>query len=217
MSAPRPSRRRLLALGASAPLLGAMGALGTLAGCTLNDAPRRDFHVLRDAGAGAAPPAKPAVIERALLVDVAASPTLYDSDHMVFSADGSSRSYFQFAQWSERPARSLLRLAEERLSAAGKFSTVALSSSGVRGDLLLTLRLDELYLDDARRPGRVHLAFTATLLDWRQRRLIARRSFSGTQDAATQDAAGLARSAGVVLGALLGELVDWAGASAAAG
>jgi len=214
MSAPRPGRRRLLALGATAPLL---GALGTLAGCTLNDAPRRDFHVLRDAGAGAVPPAKPTAIERTLLLDVAASPTLYDSDHMVFSADGSSRSYFQFAQWSERPARSVLRLAEARLSAAGKFSTVALSSSGVRGDLLLTLRLDELYLDDARRPGRVHLSFTATLLDWRQRRLIARRSFSGTQDAATQDAAGMASAAGVVLAALLGELVDWAGASATAG
>jgi len=152
----------------------------------------------------------------ALLLDLAASPTLYDSDHMVFSADGISRSYFQFAQWSERPARSLLRLSESRLAAAGKFSSVASSSSGLRGDLLLTLRLDELYLDDTRRPGRVQLSFTATLLDWRQRRLIARRSFSGTQDAVTQDAAGLAGAASVVLGALLGELVDWAGASAAA-
>jgi len=210
LSAPLHGRRRLLALGASAPLL------GVLTGCTLNDAPRRDFHLLRDAGAGAAAPSGTPVVERALLLDLAASPTLYDSDHMVFSADGISRSYFQFAQWSERPARSLLRLTESRLSAAGPFSSVALSSSGLRGDLLLTLRLDELYLDDARRPGRVQLSFTATLLDWRQRRLIARRSFSGTQDAVTQDAAGLAGAASMVLGALLGELVDWAGASAAA-
>ena len=210
MRAPLHGRRGLLALSAGAPLL------GFLAACALNDAPRRDFHLLRDAGAGAAAPAKAPAIERTLLLDLAASPTLYDSDHMVFSADGISRSYFQFAQWSERPARSLLRLTESRLSAAGPFSSVALSSSGLRGDLLLTLRLDELYLDDARRPGRVRLSFTATLLDWRQRRLIARRSFSGTQDAVTQDAAGLAGAASMVLGALLGELVDWAGASAAA-
>ena len=47
MSAPRPSRRRLLALGASAPLLGAMGALGTLAGCkaTSTMTLRSDFHI----------------------------------------------------------------------------------------------------------------------------------------------------------------------------
>lgn len=207
MRAATRSRRRLLVLGAGTAVLGA---------CTLNDAPRRDFHVLRDADAGAAPLPKPAAIDRVLLLDAAAAPTLYDSDQMVFSADGTSLSYFQFAQWSERPARSLLRLAEARLSAAGQFATVALSSSGVRGDLLLTLRLDELYLDDSRRPGQVHLSFTATLLDWRQRRLIARHSFTGTQSAPTQNAASTAAAAALALGTLLGELVAWVGANAAA-
>ena len=130
---------------------------GLLGGCTLNDAQRRDFHLLRDGDAGAVPAKLPPPVDQVLMLDIAAAPTLYDSDHMVFSADGSSRSYFQFAQWSERPSRTLMRLAETRLIAARHFRTVALSSSGVRGDLLLTLRLDELYLDDSRRPGAVHL------------------------------------------------------------
>lgn len=208
MSGTVPARRRLLVLGAGTTLFGA---------CTLNDAPRRDFHVLRDADAGTPAASMPAAIDRVLLLDTAASPTLYDSDRMVYSADGVSRSYFQFARWSERPARSLLRLAEARLAAAGQFGTVALSSSGVRGDLLLSLRLDALYLDDARRPGLVHLSFTASLLDWRQRRLIARRSFGGTHAAVTEDAAGMADAASLALGGLLGELVAWVGANAASG
>lgn len=211
MTARRPPRRRLLLVGLGTPLL------ATLAACTLNDAPRREFHLLRDPDADRPPPELPPAVDHVLLIDVAASPTLYESDHMVFSADGLSRSYFQFAQWSERPARSLLRLAEARLAGAKHFRTVALSSSGVRGDLLLTLRLDELYLDDSVRPGRVHLAFTATLLDWRQRKLIARRSFSAVANAPAQDAAGTTAAASQALGGLLNELVPWVAESVPAG
>ena len=80
-------------------------------------------------------------------------PGLYDSDRMVFSADGRSRSYFQFGNWSERPAQSLLLLAETRLARSKRFREVASSTSGVRGDLLLSLRLDELYLDAVDRAG----------------------------------------------------------------
>jgi ABC-type uncharacterized transport system auxiliary subunit len=108
----------------------------------------------------------------------------------------------------------LIRLAETRLAAARHFRTVALSSSGVRGDLLLTLRLDELYLDDSRRPGAVHLALSASLMDWRQRRLIARRSFASVVPAPSQDAAGTARAASQAVGQLLGELVVWVAESA---
>ena len=84
-------------------------------------------------------------------------PGLYDSDRMVFSADGRSRSYFQFGYWSERPAQSLLLLAETRLARSKRFREVASSTSGVRGDLLLSLRLDELYLDASADPGQVKL------------------------------------------------------------
>lgn len=198
-----------------------LGALllpaGTLLGaCALNDAPRLEFQLLRDDEAGRVPPDLPPPVGRVLLLDMAGAPTLYDSDHMVYSADGRSRSYFQYAHWSERPARTLLRLAEARLAAARHFRAVALSSSGVRGDLLLTLRLDELYLDAATPPGQVRLAFTATLVDWRQRQLLARRSFFSTVAATDADAVGAAVAAGRAMGALLGELVVWAVASAAA-
>jgi len=107
-------------------------------------------------------------------------------------------------------------LAEQRLARAGVFRTVALSTSGVRGDLLLTLRLDELYLDDAAKTVQARLSFTADLVDWRQRSLLARRSFSRSQAVPTRDAGGLALAASQATTALLDELVVWATTSAAA-
>ena len=119
------------------------------------------------------------------------------------------RSYFQFGYWSERPAQSLQTLAEARLAQAGRFRDVVTSTSGVRGDLLLTLRLDEIYLDTASTPQRVSLAVTAELIDWGQRRLIARRTFRQFAAVAQGGAAEFADAASDALGRMLGELVDW--------
>jgi cholesterol transport system auxiliary component len=203
----RPGRRRLLLLLPAAALL--------LAGCGLGSGQRRDFFLLRDAAApDTAPPA--ARIDRVLLVSAMAMPGLYDSDRMVFSGDGLSRSYFQFGNWSERPAQSLQTHAEARLARGARFREVVSSTSGVRGDLLLSLRLDELYLDTAQQPGRVTLSVSAELIDWRDRRLLARRAFVQTATVAQVGAAGLAEAASQAMGRLLGELAAWVVSSAAA-
>lgn len=195
------------------PLL--LGA-APLAGCSLGAATRLDFHMLRDPGADGAAAAATAAsaprIDQVLLVASGVMPGLYDSDRMVFSADGRSRSYFQFGYWSERPAQSLLLLAEARLARAQRFRDVVLSTSGVRGDLLLTLRLDELYLDDTQQQARV--VFTAELVDWRQRGLLARRTFTGSLAVASRSASGLAEATSQVMSGLLDELVIWAASSA---
>jgi ABC-type uncharacterized transport system auxiliary subunit len=206
-SAQRSRRRLLIGLGGASTL-----ALG--AGCGLGNAPRRDFHLLRDADSQASAPAGPA-IDKVLLVSSAAMPGLYDSDRMVFSADGRSRSYFQFGNWSERPAQSLLLLAETRLARSKRFREVVSSTSGVRGDLLLTLRLDELYLDASAAPGQVRLIVSAELIDWRNRQLLARRSFAQAAAVANSDAGGLADAASQAAAVVLGELVAWAASSAA--
>lgn len=187
-----------------------------LAGCTLGSSPRRDFYLLRDADAQAAAPPGPA-IDKVLLIATGAAPGLYDSDRMVFSADGRSRSYFQFGYWSERPAQSLLWLTEGRLVRAARFREVASSTSGVRGDLLLSLRLEELYLDASTDPGQVRLVVAAELIDWRQRKLLARRSFRQMVPVSPRDAPDLALAGSQAAGAMLGELVPWVAASAAAG
>ena len=206
MNRPRhdPKRRLLLA-----------AAPWALAGCTLGSSPRRDFYLLRDANAQAPAPPGPA-IDKVLLIASGAMPGLYDSDRMVFSADGRSRSYFQFGYWSERPAQSLLLLAETRLVNAQRFRTVASSTSGVRGDLLLSLRLEELYLDASLDPGQVRLALSAELVDWRERKLVARRSFRQSVAVSPRDAPDLALAGSQAVGLALDELVAWVVASAAA-
>lgn len=207
--APDALRRRLLR---PLPLLGVAGLLGA---CSLGNAPRSDFYLLRDAaGPGAA--AGSARIDRVLMVSAMAPPGLYDSDRMVFSADGLSRSYFQFGYWSERPAQSLQTLAEARLAAAGRFRQVVSSTSGVRGDLLLSLRLDELYLDASQPPGIVWLGVSAELIDWRDRRLLGRRQLRQSAPMLRAGAPGLAEAAGQAMGVLLATLAEWSAATAAA-
>jgi len=204
-------RRTLLQL----PLLGAAPALGLLAGCGLSAGTRQDFHLLRDPAGSAAGSAGPH-IDRVLLIASAALPGLYDSDRMVFSADGKSRSYFQFGYWSERPAQSLLLLTEARFAGAKRFREVALSTAGVRGDLLLSLRLDELYLDASSEPGQVRLTVSTELLDWQTRKLLARRSFAQAAPASPRDASGVAQAASYAVSLMLGAMLDWTVASAAA-
>lgn len=206
MKATGPDRQRRLVLLAAAPW--------ALAGCTLGSSPRRDFYPLRDAHAHVPLPPGPG-IDKVLLIASGAMPGLYDSDRMIFSADGRSRSYFQFGYWSERPAQSLLLLAEARLVNAQRFRTVASSTSGVRGDLLLSLRLEELYLDASVDPGQVRLAMSAELLDWRERKLLSRRSFRQSVDVSPRDAPDLALAASQAVGQVLDELAAWVVAGAA--
>ena len=209
---PSCRRRSLLRL----PVCAAAAPLATvLAGCALNSAPRQEFHLLRDADAPTTAAPAAARIDKVLLVSSGAMPGLYDSDRMVYSVDGRSRSYFQFGYWSERPAQSLLMLTQARLARAQGFREVASSTSGVRGDLLLTLRLDELYLDAVADPGQVKLVLVAELIDWRQRTLIARRSFVHIAAVPQRDASGVAAAASQAVGAVLTELVAWTAASAA--
>ncbi|HOM14065.1 MAG TPA: ABC-type transport auxiliary lipoprotein family protein [Rubrivivax sp.] len=184
-----------------------------LAGCTLSRGPRQEFHVLRDGGAAAAPVAA-APIDKVLLVSAQAPPGLYGGDRMVFTDDGRSRSYFQFGFWSERPALTLQALAEARLAGSQRFAAVAASTAGVRGDLLLSLRLDELYLDVSADPGQVRLAVGAELVDWRQRTLLARHRLHQAAAVPKGDAADLAAAASRAMGALLDDLVPWVASAA---
>jgi hypothetical protein len=103
-----------------------------------------------------------------------ATQALYDSDRIVFTRDGDGRAYYQYSNWSERPARRILTLTETRLARGGSFKAVAQTLAGVRGDLVMSLRLDELIHDVSRPPGTVRTTLTAELVDWRTRALAAR-------------------------------------------
>jgi len=213
----RGARRALLRIGAAWAAL----PLAGLAGCgTLTStAPRFDFYVIEDLKpvpqAAASTSARPGV-NRTLLLTSGPAQALFDSDRIVFTRDGAAHAYYQYSNWSERPGRRIVSLAEARLAQGGGFRSVAQTVAGVRGDQVLSLRLDELIHDDSVSPGMLRLAVTAELLDWRTRTIAARRTFSRSTRVGSQDAKGAARAASVAVTELLDELVTWTEASAAA-
>lgn len=203
------TRRSLLRALPALPLA-ALGGCGTLT----SSAPRFDFFVIEDLRPMAvSPPA--ARLDRTLLLTGGATQALYDSDRIVFTRDGAGRAYYQYSNWSERPGRRILALAETRLSQSGSFRAVAQTVAGVRGDLVLSLRLDELVHDDGAPPGAVRVAITCDLIDWRNRALLARRSFAQSAPPPTRDARGAAQAASVAVSAVLDDLTAWVTTSAA--
>ena len=193
---------------------------GLLAGCgslsITNSSPKIDYFVLQDLAlpAPSTTPA-PARSSRGLLIASSTSQALFDSERMVFTKDGISRSYYQFANWSERPPQSLATLAETRLSRVGSFRAVTQSTSGVKADLLLTLRLNELTHDDSVSPGVMRLEVTADLVDWRTRELVARRVFVGAAAVASRDSIGGAQAANRAITTMLDDLSPWVESNAA--
>ena len=208
------------AMHALLPVLMLVFLSALVAGCgglsITNSSPKIDYFVLQDLAlptpsANAAPPRS----SRVLLIASSTAQALFDSERMVFTKDGISRSYYQFANWSERPAQSLAMLAETRLSRVGSFRAVMQSTSGVKGDLLLTLRLNELTHDDSVSPGVVRLEVTADLIDWRTREPIARRVFIRAVAVASRDSIGAAQATNRAITMVLDDLSPWVESNAA--
>jgi cholesterol transport system auxiliary component len=180
--------------------------------------PMQLWYELRDGGAqhaGVASPQAAKARPYTLLIGPVASTAFYDGHLLAFSADGRTRAYYQFAAWSERPAKRLGLLVERRLAGHGGFASVAQSTSGVRGQLLLNLRLDECLHDVSSTPGQAQLSFSAELIDWRSRTLIARRSFEGRAPVSEPNAAAAASALSQALGAQLDALTAWVETSTA--
>lgn len=114
-----------------------------------------------------------------MLIDPVASTAFCDGNMLAFSSGGKSRAYCQFAAWTDRPAKRLGVLVEKRLAAGTTFASVAQSTAGIRGELMLNRTLEQCLHDASTVPGEAQLIFTAELIDWRSRTLIARRTFAG--------------------------------------
>ena len=210
-------RRRVIRLGTAWSAAAAGVLAGSLAGCEslTNTAPAFEFFVIDDLRPPAEPVDAARRIDRTILLTLGPTQALYDSDRMVFTRDGASRAYYQYANWGERPSRRLLALTEQRLAGRARFRTVARTTSGVRGDLLLSLRLEELVHDESTRPAVLRESVSVELIDWRTRQLLGRQTFAQTATVETPDARGAARAANLATTALLDALTDWVETTAA--
>lgn len=190
--------------------------LGTgLAGClSFQDVPPREYYVLDDlAKAGSSRAAAPA--DRVLLVSAASASPFYDTQNLVFSRAPGQRAYYQFAGWTERPGRKLNKLLVRRLEARGGFKSVAATTAGVRGDLVLNTRLEEFYHDTGANPGSVRIEVSAELVDTAGRTIVAQRRFAQSVPAAGENAQAAVAAFNRAMTALLDEMSAWIEGAAA--
>ena len=176
-------------------------ALLFIAGCVgTGNLPPVQYYVLADAG-------RPAEARRAaeggrvLLVNPVSVNAFYDTQRLAYSRVEGQRAYYQFAAWTERPGRTLTELLSRRLDAP-------LTTAGVRGDLVLQARLEELYHDARTAPGVVRIDLSAELVDAAGRRF-AQRRFSRNAPVSEENASGAAAAASRALTQALDELAAW--------
>ena len=149
-----------------------------------------------------------------LLVSPTTSVGFYDTQAIVYSRQPGMRAYYQLNSWTEPPSRRLGGMLTERLARSGAFCTVAGATDGVRGTLLLSTQLEQIYHDVATSPGTANISLTAVLSDPAKRVIVARRKFVRSAPVATADAAGAVQGFDLALGPLLDEVVAWAADSA---
>ncbi len=202
--------RASLFLGAAAVLL----ALAS-SGCSIfgADLPARTWYELTDLQVGAAPVPEAKGNSLVLLISPVSESSFYDGTAIAFSRQSGARAYYQYAAWTERPVKRLAQMLEHRLAARHSFGTVAQATAGVRGDLLLNLRLEEIYFDAAQPPGSARVAVTAELLDWRVRKVIERKRFERVATADSEDPARAAAGFNRAITGVLDELSAWLEAS----
>jgi cholesterol transport system auxiliary component len=150
-----------------------------------------------------------------LLVHPTVTSSFYDTQSLVYSRAAGQRGYYQFAGWTERPGRRFSELLTRRLETRGAFGSVASTTAGVRGDVLLNTRLEELYQDTGASPGRVVVEVTAEIVDYAERTMVARRRFSQSVATGGDNAASAVAAFNQAVTALLDEVSAWVEATAA--
>ena len=80
---------------------------------------------------------------------------------------------------------------------------------GIKGELILHTRLDELYHDASASPGSVKIALTAELVDAAGRGVGERRRFVHSVPTESENAAGAVAAANRAVSKVLDEIVGW--------
>jgi len=144
-----------------------------------------------------------------LLLRDTETPGVFQSVRLVYSRTPGILSYYQYARWSETPARALNTLLRQRLNDSGLYGAVVPIGAGVQADYQLNTRLQNFFHDDAQSPGVARVTLEAELVGRRDARLIARQVFQAEAPVASHDATGAATGLGLASGRALDELTAW--------
>ena len=176
-------------------LMLATGCVGTA------NLPALQYYVLQDLGP--ASQVRPANLSnRVLLLQPTSVSAFYDTQRLVYSRADGQRAYYQFAAWTERPGRAFSDLLSRRLDAPT-------TTSGVRGDLILRTRLEELYHDASVKPGIVRIEVSAELIDASGNLVGERRRFTRNVPSSEESAAAAVDAAKRAVTEVLDDIAAW--------
>ena len=181
--------------------LGVLSLLILLAGCVgPSNVPAVQYYVLGNGQETASARLASQDRARVLLVNPTTVSAFYDTQRLVFSRAEGQRAYYQFAAWTERPGRAFSELLGRRLNAPS-------TTSGVKGDLVLHTRLEELYHDA--RTHAVNIAVSAELVDSAGRLVGERRRFLRSVPTSAENAAAAVEAANRAVAQVVNEIADW--------
>lgn len=182
--------------------------LALLAGCSLPGKPKESstYFVLNDPG----PIQRSAATHPGvLLIREMDASVFYQDTRLTYSRAATTRGHYQYAFWSEPPARRLSWMLRQRLEAAGVFATVVPLGAGVLGDYQLNTRLIDFYHDAASAPGTALLLLDAELVRRDTAGLVAHRVFVAQVPVQRYDAEGAADGLGRAANQVIDEMVVW--------
>jgi cholesterol transport system auxiliary component len=132
----------------------------------------------------------------------------YDTDGLAYSDKAGTRSYYQYAHWTERPGKRFSELLSLRLGRENLYAAVV-ANGQVRGDWLLETELLEFYHDATRPPGAAQILLRADVVDLATHNLVGHKLFRISADLASFDAAGAHEGFNRATTRLLDDLLDW--------
>lgn len=130
----------------------------------------------------------------------------FDTRRMAYTRRPYEIEYFARNQWVDAPARMLAPILLSTMERSGLFRSVVAASSGLDADLRLDTELVRLEQDFATTPSRVRITLRAQLVDLRRGKVLATRTFDGTEPASADDPYGGVAAANKVLATMLPQI-----------
>jgi ABC-type uncharacterized transport system auxiliary subunit len=129
---------------------------------------------------------------------------------MLYSRSNGERAFYQYNEWTDRPTLRITQLLIERLEARRVFASVAQLGSGVAGQVLVNVVVDDVVHDlTSGGAGVGRIAVVVEVVDRKVRRMLGRRTFVESAPAQAANAAGAAAAINRAVTMFLDEASGW--------
>lgn len=185
-------------------------ALLLLAGCgqILPERGAQSYYRFDDGAPHPAPRAQP--LPQSVVVVPISSNAVGNAYGMTYSRASGERAFYQYNEWTDRPTLRVAQLLLQRLEARHAFASVARLGSGVSGEVLVNVVVDDVVHDLTTGGGGVgRISVVVEVVDRRQRRMLGRRTFVETAPAEAASAAAGAAAINRAVTTFLDEASAW--------